>query len=60
MQYIEALTPPVVMAVFFGLVIRALFRNQGGANAAKEDVAAEALTLASVRAAAPTQRTAQD
>ncbi|WP_037602194.1 hypothetical protein [Streptacidiphilus rugosus] len=45
MQYIEALTPPVVMAVAFGFMIRAIFRNQGGANAAKEDAAAEAITL---------------
>jgi hypothetical protein len=44
MQYIEALTPPVVMAVAFGLMIRTLFRNQGGANAAKEDGVAEAIT----------------
>ncbi|MBF9073530.1 hypothetical protein [Streptacidiphilus fuscans] len=44
MQYIEALTPPTVMAVFFGLMIRALFRNQGGAAAAKEDAVAEAIT----------------
>jgi hypothetical protein len=46
MQYIEALTPPVVMAVAFGLMIRALFRNQGGANAAKEDLVAESITTA--------------
>lgn len=56
MQYIEALTPPVVMAIAFGFLIRALFRNQGGANAAKEDVVAEAIT----RAAAPAPRAAQD
>ncbi|MEY9847628.1 hypothetical protein [Streptacidiphilus sp. MAP5-3] len=43
MQYIEALTPPTVMAVFFGLMIRALFRNQGGANATKEDAVADAI-----------------
>ena len=46
MQYIEALTPPVVMAVAFGFMIRALFRNQGGANASKEDAVAEAITSA--------------
>lgn len=52
MQYIGALTPPIVMAIAFAFVIRALFRNQGGANAAKEDAVAEALTAA----AAPAQR----
>jgi hypothetical protein len=56
MQYIEALTPPVVMAIAFALLIRALFRNQGGANAAKEDVAAEAISSA----AAPAPRAAQE
>jgi hypothetical protein len=50
MQYIEALTPPVVMAVAFGLMIRTLFRNQGGANAAKEDVVAEAITTSQTAA----------
>ena len=43
MQYIEALTPPTVMAIAFGLMIRTLFRNQGGAAAAREDAAAEAI-----------------
>ena len=56
MQYLAALTPPVVMAIAFGFMIRALFRNQGGANAAKEDAAAEAMT----RAAAPAPRIAPE
>jgi hypothetical protein len=43
MQYIAALTPPTVMAIAFGLMIRTLFRNQGGASAAREDAAAEAI-----------------
>jgi hypothetical protein len=46
MQYIEALTPPVAMAIAFGLMIRTLFRHQGGANASKEDAAAEAMRMA--------------
>ncbi|WP_037574794.1 hypothetical protein [Phaeacidiphilus oryzae] len=50
MQYLEALTPPVVMAVAFGFLIRTIFRNQGGANAAKEDAAAEAITVAQLAA----------
>ncbi|MEZ0091450.1 hypothetical protein [Streptacidiphilus sp. EB129] len=56
MQYLEALTPPVVMAIAFALMIRTLFRNQGGANAAKEDAVAEAITLAGT----PGPRTAED
>jgi hypothetical protein len=56
MQYVEALTPPVVMAIAFGLMIRTLFRNQGGANAAKEDAVAEALTVAG----SPAPRAARD
>ena len=56
MQYIEALTPPVVMCIAFSLMIRTLFRNQGGANAAKEDAVAEAITAA----ATPAQRLAKD
>ncbi|WP_182455536.1 hypothetical protein [Streptacidiphilus sp. P02-A3a] len=43
MQYIEALTPPTVMAIAFGLMIRTLFRNQGGAAAAREDAASDAI-----------------
>jgi hypothetical protein len=46
MQYIEALTPPTVMAIAFGLMIRTLFRNQGGANAAREDDLSDAIILA--------------
>ena len=52
MQYIEALTPPTVMAIAFGLMIRTLFRNQGGAAAAREDAASDAIIL--------TQRAPQD
>jgi hypothetical protein len=52
MQYIEALTPPTVMAIAFALVIRTLFRHQGGAAAAREDAVAEKIISA--------QRAAQD
>jgi hypothetical protein len=57
MQYIGALTPPIVMAIAFALMIRALFRNQGGANAAKEDAVAEAITAA---ASTPAPRSAPE
>jgi hypothetical protein len=52
MQYIEALTPPTVMAIAFGLMIRTLFRHQGGAAAAHEDAVSDAIITK--------QRAAQD
>jgi ABC-type Co2+ transport system permease subunit len=58
MQYIGALTPPIVMAIAFALMIRALFRNQGGANAAREDAVADAIIAAA--AATPTPRSAPE
>jgi len=57
MEYLAALTPPVVMAVAFGFLIRTLFRNQGGANASKEDAAAEAMA-ARLATGTPEQRDA--
>ena len=42
MEYIAALTPPIVMAVAFALVIRTIVKSQGGANKAKEDTAVDA------------------
>ncbi|MCM2420837.1 hypothetical protein G3I60_32775 [Streptomyces sp. SID13666] len=42
MDYVSALVPPFVMAVFFiGLVVT-IIKNQGGANKAKEDAAVDA------------------
>lgn len=43
MQYVSAIVPPLVMAIGFGFVIRAMIRSQGGAQKAKEDAAAEAM-----------------
>ncbi|MGW0760469.1 hypothetical protein ACWD1Y_28975 [Streptomyces sp. NPDC002814] len=42
MDYVSALLPPAVMAVFFIGVIRVIVRSQGGANKAKEDAAVDA------------------
>ncbi|MFH8939588.1 hypothetical protein [Streptomyces griseosporeus] len=42
MDYVSALVPPVVMAVFFVGVIRVIVKTQGGANKAKEDAAVDA------------------
>jgi hypothetical protein len=42
MDYVSALVPPVVMAVFFIGVIRVIVKTQGGAQKAKEDAAVDA------------------
>ncbi|MBM9508561.1 hypothetical protein [Actinacidiphila acididurans] len=43
MDYVSAIVPPLVMAVFFiGLVVT-IIKNQGGANKAKEDAAVDAM-----------------
>ncbi|MFJ8082098.1 hypothetical protein RKD23_003398 [Streptomyces sp. SAI-170] len=42
MDYLSALLPPVVMAVFFIGVIRVIVKTQGGAQKAKEDAAVDA------------------
>ncbi|MFG2498698.1 hypothetical protein ACGFSB_10890 [Streptomyces sp. NPDC048441] len=45
MDYVSALVPPVVMAVFFTGLIVTIVKTQGGANKAKEDAAADAAIL---------------
>lgn len=42
MDYVAALTPPVVMAVAFTALIVTIVKSQGGANKAKEDAAVDA------------------
>ncbi|MDQ8707780.1 hypothetical protein RCO28_35705 [Streptomyces sp. LHD-70] len=42
MDYVSALLPPVVMAVFFAALIVTIVKTQGGANKAKEDEAVDA------------------
>lgn len=42
MDYISAIVPPLVMAVFFIGLIVTIVKNQGGANKAKEDAAVDA------------------
>ncbi|QOV36499.1 hypothetical protein IM697_42050 [Streptomyces ferrugineus] len=42
MDYVSALLPPAVMAVFFIGVIRVIVKTQGGANKAKEDAVVDA------------------
>ncbi|MBN0048098.1 hypothetical protein JS756_29110 [Streptomyces actuosus] len=43
MDYVSALVPPLVMAVFFVGVIRVIVKTQGGSNKAKEDAAVDAV-----------------
>ncbi|GAA3565932.1 hypothetical protein [Streptomyces osmaniensis] len=42
MDYVSALLPPAVMAVFFIGVIRVIVKTQGGVNKAKEDAVVDA------------------
>ncbi|MFC9913694.1 MULTISPECIES: hypothetical protein [unclassified Streptomyces] len=42
MDYVSALLPPFVMAVFFIGVIRVIVKTQGGTNKAKEDAVVDA------------------
>ncbi|MEU9455337.1 hypothetical protein [Streptomyces sp. NPDC048277] len=42
MDYVSALLPPVVMAVFFIGLVRVIVKTQGGAAKAKEDAAVDA------------------
>ncbi|GAA3039610.1 hypothetical protein [Streptomyces glomeratus] len=55
MEYVSALVPPVVMAVFFIGLIRVIVKTQGGANKAKEDAAVDA-ALAQVKGPRPAPR----
>ncbi|WP_369171372.1 hypothetical protein AB5J49_27200 [Streptomyces sp. R28] len=56
MDYVSALLPPAVMAVFFIGLIRVIVKTQGGANKAKEDAAVDA-ALARVEATRQTPAT---
>lgn len=38
MNYVSAIVPPLVMAIGFGFLVRAIVRSQGGAQKVKEDV----------------------
>ncbi|GFH39199.1 hypothetical protein [Streptomyces pacificus] len=51
MDYVAALLPPVVMAVFFTALVVTIVKSQGGPNKAKEDAAVDA-AIARAEAAA--------
>ncbi|EGJ75576.1 putative small membrane protein [Streptomyces sp. Tu6071] len=42
MDYVSALVPPVVMAIFFIGLVRVIVKTQGGAAKSKEDAAVDA------------------
>lgn len=42
MDYVSALLPPVVMAVFFAALVVTIVKSQGGPNKAKEDAIVDA------------------
>ncbi|GAB2828427.1 hypothetical protein ACWGJ2_33840 [Streptomyces sp. NPDC054796] len=42
MDYVAALTPPIVMAVAFTALIVIIVKSQGGANKGKEDAVVDA------------------
>jgi hypothetical protein len=42
MEYVSALLPPVVMAVFFTALVVTIVKSQGGPNKAKEDAIVDA------------------
>ncbi|MFK0160620.1 hypothetical protein ACIQVL_44980 [Streptomyces sp. NPDC090499] len=52
MDYVSALVPPVVMAVFFIGLVRVIVKTQGGAAKAKEDAAVDAAFAENARQAA--------
>ncbi|MCM1976361.1 hypothetical protein M8Z33_15270 [Streptomyces sp. ZAF1911] len=54
MDYVSALVPPFVMAVFFIALVVTIVKSQGGANKAKEDAAVDAV-LARAEAAQQSQ-----
>ncbi|MEU2623429.1 hypothetical protein ABZ642_35910 [Streptomyces sp. NPDC007157] len=49
MDYVSALLPPVVMAVFFIGLVRVIVKTQGGAAKAKEDAAVDAALARAAR-----------
>lgn len=57
MDYVSAIVPPLVMAIFFTVLVVTIIKNQGGANKAKEDAAVDA---AFARAEAARQATGED
>ncbi|MEU9197256.1 hypothetical protein [Streptomyces hundungensis] len=50
MDYVSALLPPVVMAIFFIALVVTIVKSQGGSNKGKEDAAVD-VALARAEAA---------
>ncbi|GJF29760.1 hypothetical protein [Kitasatospora sp. NBC_01539] len=51
MDYVSAIVPPLVMAIGFGFLVRAIIRSQGGSQKGKEDAAADAMAASAGRTA---------
>ena len=56
MDYVSALLPPVVMAIFFTFLVVTIVKSQGGPNKAKED----AIVDAALARAASTHQAGRD
>ncbi|HET6355911.1 hypothetical protein OG905_18210 [Streptomyces sp. NBC_00322] len=56
MDYVSALLPPVVMAIFFTFLVVTIVKSQGGPNKAKED----AIVDAALARAASTRQAGRD
>ncbi|MET8246765.1 hypothetical protein ABZV31_21490 [Streptomyces sp. NPDC005202] len=59
MDYVSALLPPVVMAVFFIGLIRVIVKTQGGTAKTKEDAAVDAAIARAESARQTSANTAQ-
>ena len=60
MDYVSAIVPPLVMAVFFTVLVVTIIKHQGGANKAKEDAAVDAAFAARAETAPGRGPAAQD
>ncbi|MFC7219574.1 hypothetical protein ACFQLX_15535 [Streptomyces polyrhachis] len=56
MDYVSAVVPPAVMAVFFTFLIMRIVKSQGGPNKAKEDAAVDQAHAAAAQAGALRQK----
>ncbi|WP_328300125.1 hypothetical protein OG389_21685 [Streptomyces sp. NBC_00435] len=57
MDYVSALVPPFVMAVFFIALVVTIVKSQGGANKAKEDAVVDAVLSRAEAAQQPRSQT---
>ncbi|MDQ0776456.1 hypothetical protein QF026_004922 [Streptomyces aurantiacus] len=60
MDYVSALVPPIVMAVFFTGLIVTIVKSQGGANKSKEDAVVDAVLARAEHTRQTPRRTPRD